>query len=54
MTRINLLEGCILEQRPPATLKEVFEASLIMFLGAALFSAVVLLVLNGLILVLTE
>ena len=54
MTRINLLEDCVVKQRQPATSKEVFEASFIMFIGAAMFSAIVLLVLNCLALVLTD
>ena len=54
MIRINLVEDSVSIMREPATPKEVFEASLIMFIGAAMFSAIVLLVLNCLALVLTD
>ena len=48
MTRINLLEDCVSLKREPATPREIFEASLAMFFGAAIFSAIVLIILNGL------
>jgi hypothetical protein len=48
MILINLIEDCVLVQREPATPREVFEAALVMFIGASLFSAIVLIILNGL------
>ena len=48
MIQINLLEDCVLVPQEPATPREVFEATLVMFTGTALFSAIVLIILNGL------
>jgi len=54
MIQINLVEDCVSVQREPATPVEVFEAALVMFCGTALFSAIVLLFLNGLALILID
>lgn len=54
MILINLVEDCVPVKRDPATAREVFEASLVMFFGAALFSAIVLIILNSLASVMVE
>ena len=54
MINVNLLEDCVPVKREPATPKEVFEATLIMFFGTALFSAIVILFLNGLVSIMVE
>lgn len=48
MIQINLIEDCVPVQQEPATPREIIEATLVMLIGAGLFSAIVLIILNGL------
>ena len=48
MIEVNLLQDCVPAKGEPATPREIFEATFVMFTGTALFSAIVLIILNGL------
>ncbi len=54
MLRINLVEDCAPVVRQPATPKEVFEAALVMIFVAAVFSAFIIIALNGLLSIYTD
>jgi len=54
MILINLVEDCVTVKREPVSPREVFEATLIMFIATALFSAIILIILNGLVSIMAE